>query len=59
MQKGERKRFFQRKERETFLLKLLQEDRVWEKCGPVASLALGLAEQVVALVGGGGEVEFV
>lgn len=27
----------------------------WEMCGPVASLALGLEEQVVALVGGGGE----
>lgn len=27
----------------------------WEMCGPVASLALGLEEQVVALVGGGEE----
>lgn len=28
----------------------------WEMCGPVASLALGLEEQVVALVGGGEEL---
>lgn len=40
-----------------FLLKLLQADGVWDRCGPVASLALGSEEQVVAPVGGGGEVE--
>ena len=39
--------------RETFLLKVCQVDWVWGRCGPVASLVLGLEEQVVALVGEG------
>lgn len=55
-QKGERKRLFQRRWTDISPCYFRQ---IGSGISPVASLALGLEEQVVALVGGGGEVEFV